>query len=319
MCAGTFKWVTRSADLARRVVGRARRAAAGVRHGGVLFRVSRRRFVDVAYQSILGREPDVEGQDRMLAELASGRTRRDLLDELIASREFGMRPAPNELVALHTGRKDFVRSLPEARRILDLGGTDLSDSGGAFLSLGYPYTFDDLVIVDLPRAQRHESYASEEVLEVINTELGPVRYRYHSMADLTGIAGGSVDLVYSGQTFEHVTVDDGHRVLNEAKRVLTSGGVLCLDTPNRSVTRVQLEGTDNEFIDPDHEIEYTVSDLRKLFAEHGFVEERCHGIGWVPGSVDSGVWDRSELCRSKGLYSDVERCYLMAFVLRCSP
>lgn len=282
-------------------------------------RLSRRRFVDAAYQAILGREPDVEGRDRMLAELASGRTRRDLLDELIESREFGMRPAANELTALHAGRRDFVRSLPEARRILDLGGTDLSDPRGAFLSLGYPYPFDDLVIVDLPRAERHESYASEEVPEVIDTELGPVRYRYHSMADLTGIATGSVDLVYSGQTFEHVTVDDGHRVLSEVKRVLAPGGTMCLDTPNRSVTRVQLEGTGNEFIDPDHEIEYTVADLRALFVDHGFVEERCHGIGWVPGSVDSRVWDRSELCRSKGLYSDIERCYLMAFVLRCSP
>ena len=32
------------------------------------------------------------------------------------------------------------------------------------------------------------------------TALGPVRYRYHSMVDLSDYADDSVDLVYSGQS-----------------------------------------------------------------------------------------------------------------------
>src|SRR5438445_210082 len=82
---------------------------------------------------------------------------------------------------------------------------------------------------------------------------GPIRYPYQSMTDLTGIDSGTVDLVYSGQSIEHVTEADGDVVLREVARVLRVGGWFAVDTPNGRATRAQQA----DFIDPDHEVEYT--------------------------------------------------------------
>jgi SAM-dependent methyltransferase len=104
---------------------------------------------------------------------------------------------------------------------------------------GYPYDFDELVIVDLPSDKRHPLYQSQEVGATVDTERGPVIYRYHSMDDLSDFGDSSVDLVYSGQSIEHVPPDAGRRVIREAWRVLRPGGHLAIDTPNARVTRLQ--------------------------------------------------------------------------------
>jgi len=151
--------------------------------------------------------------------------------------------------ALHFSRSLFVRSLPPARRILDLGGTALGSDKGAMVLMGYPYAFDELVVVDLPPDDRNELYKESVARTVTQTELGPVHYHYHSMSDLARYEDGSFDLVYSGQSIEHVPVDEADRVLVEAARILRPGGYLALDTPNARVCRVQQPG----FIDPDHD------------------------------------------------------------------
>ena len=110
--------------------------------------------------------------------------------------------------ALHFSRSLFVRSLPRARRILDLGGTALGSDKGAMVLMGYPYAFDELVVVDLPPDDRNDLYKESVARDVTHTELGPVRYNYHSMSDLAHYASGSFDLVYSGQSIEHVPVEE---------------------------------------------------------------------------------------------------------------
>ena len=243
-------------------------------------------------------------------------TRDEVFSELRDSAEAQQAATSTELAALHRSRQAFVRSLPRARRILDLGGTDLQDPRGALVTLGYPYEFEELVIVDLPPQDRHESYHSDAVEGPIESPLGPVSYRYHSMADLSGIEDGSFDLVYSGQTFEHVSREDAHGVFSEARRVLRQGGWLCLDTPNRVVTELQLRGLENEFIDPDHEVEYTDAEMRGLFAEHGFEIARSHGLGLMQRSVEADRFDGAELCEANGLYDEIELSYLLAYVCR---
>ncbi len=109
------------------------------------------------------------------------------------------------------------------------------------------------MVIDLPSEERNELYQEDTAHAVTQTKLGPVRYRYHSMVDLSDYADGSVDLVYSGQSIEHVPFDVADVVLAEVRRVLRPGGHLALDTPNARVTRLQQAA----FIDPDHEHEYT--------------------------------------------------------------
>ena len=68
---------------------------------------------------------------------------------------------------------------------------------------------------------------------------------------------GSFDLVYSGQSIEHVTEADGDAVVREAFRVLAPGGWFCLDTPNGPVWRLRSDAPMNH----DHKIEYGAGEL----------------------------------------------------------
>ena len=71
------------------------------------------------------------------------------------------------------------------------------------------------------------------------TNLGPVRYRYHSMVDLKEYADDSIDLVYSRAEHRACAFGVADDVLNEVFRVLRPGGYLAIDTPNARVTRLQ--------------------------------------------------------------------------------
>lgn len=303
-------------DLLARAKGRAGRELAARSPEGWIGVLPRQRFLELAYRAVLGRGVDAGGAEHFGRLMDGGLTRDGVLAQLRDSAEAQQRPAGDEVSALHRSRQTFVRSLPRAARILDLGGTDLHDPRGAFVTLGYPYRFDELVIIDLPPDDRHESYNSEAVDGPVDTPLGPVRYRYHSMADLSGIDDDSFDLVYSGQTFEHVSRDDGRRVLREARRVLAPGGVLCLDTPNRAVTELQLRGSGSGYIDPDHEVEYFHHEMLELFDQHGFEVLRAHGLGLMQTSLVDDTFDPMELRRANGLYDDIESSYLLAYVVQ---
>ena len=122
-------------------------------------------------------------------------------------------PAPAGLHgSLHASRCEFIIGLPRARRIVDLGGGHTTDDRGALVALGYPYDFDELVIVDLPPDDRHQLYKSDRFGDG-ETERGRVRYEYRSMVDLSFADDASVDLVYSGQSIEHVPEAAGDEVL----------------------------------------------------------------------------------------------------------
>ena len=104
------------------------------------------------------------------------------------------------------------------------------------------------------------------------------------MSDLTRYADGSFDLVYSGQSIEHVPVDEAERVLAAAARILRPGGYLALDTPNARVCRVQQPG----FIDPDHDHEYTHGEMIDKLRGAGFEVLEAKGLNLAARSVAAG-------------------------------
>jgi SAM-dependent methyltransferase len=59
----------------------------------------------------------------------------------------------------------------------------------------------------------------------------------NSVADMTDVGTASVDLLFSGQNLEHLYYDDIQGFFREASRVLKIGGHLCIDSPNRLVTK----------------------------------------------------------------------------------
>ncbi len=144
--------------------------------------------VRMAYNVLLRREPDEPTWTEQTAAMAAGAlTHEDVVDRIRCSNEFRtqvlVHPA-NLHSALHASRCEFIIGLPPARRIVDLGGGHTTDARGALVVLGYPYDFDELVVVDLPPDDRHPLYHSDRFAGT-ETDRGRVRYEYRSMTDLS--------------------------------------------------------------------------------------------------------------------------------------
>jgi predicted SAM-dependent methyltransferase len=270
-----------------------------------------------AYRDALGRDPDPIGLEHWQRQLDQGIGRQAVHTALASSPE--ARNGPGGRAALdgfHASRMTFMRSLPPARRILDLGGTSLNSVLGSLLVMGYPYHFDELVIIDLPSEDRHPLYQEAQDNQDLQSPQGPIRYLFRSMVDLDDLADGSVDLIVSGQTFEHLPSHDGEKLLKHVARLLSPDGALALDTPNREVTAIQCAMTGDPFINPDHKIEYTHAQMLDLYAAAGLKVERAHGLGYMPHTVRTGVWQVQELADNQGLYAAIEQCYTLAYVVR---
>jgi SAM-dependent methyltransferase len=269
--------------------------------------------VRMVYNVLLRREPDPTGFHDLTTAMAAGHlSHDDVMDRVRCSSEYRTQVpvGVNSLhSSLHASRCEFIISLPPAGRIIDLGGGHTIDPRGALVVLGYPYDFDELVVVDLPPDDRHPLYHSER-FGAGDTERGKVRYEYRSMADLSFAADNSVDLIYSGQSIEHVTPADGDIVLGEALRVLKPGGHLAIDTPNGKVCRLQQDA----FIDPDHKVEYTLAELRAKVSGAGFEVVAERGLNWGGAAVGRGEFDPETLAANYGTYFDAESCYLLALL-----
>jgi SAM-dependent methyltransferase len=311
---GARRTASRAKRLARRAAGRAKLTRQLVSREAVVGfdDLPTRTAIRVAYNTVLLREPDPAGIDHYAERLeVEGITRQRMLEVMRGSEEAYFNVRYTDLLnSLHLSRCDFVRSLPRARRILDLGGTHQQNREGAFVHLGYPYPFEKLILVDLPIEERHEIYQLSEEAETVSTPLGPVEYAYHSMADLSRYADDSFDLVYSGQTIEHVTEEECDDVLAETLRVLRPGGWFAVDTPNDTVCRLQSP----DFINDDHKIEYTHEQFTTKLEKAGFVIREAKGLNYLGHPAADGGFDMAEVAGNRGMYGEPEDCYLLAYV-----
>ncbi len=273
-------------------------------------------FLIASYRAYLQREPDKSVRNSYLGHSGQGTmSRRALLDGIWQSTEFRMRwgLTPMPFAALHTTRTWLIQEqLPPADVIVDLGGAASGQPEGAILSLGYPHVPTELMIIDLPVDKRLGNWDPNEPHTLITENGTRVRYIYGSMADLHMIGDSSVDLVFSGESIEHVSEADAERTIREAWRVLKPGGYFCLDTPNGALTRLQ---SPNEFIHPEHQKEYLVSELVEKVQTAGFVVEDKKAICPMPRSLATGQFDASEMAENMFLGDKAEEGYL--FFLKC--
>jgi len=270
--------------------------------------------VRMAYNVILDREPDAAGGAEYGSKLARGElSRHGLAQALAYSEEFRRNlPIVDVLLSMHVSRSAFVAGLPRASRILDLGGTHQGMADGALVHLGYPYPFARLVVVDLPVEERHAIYQKGSKGATVESELGPVEFAFHSMVDLSPYADGSFDMVYSGQSIEHVTESEGDTVLREAYRVLAPGGWLCLDTPNGPVWRLRSA----ELMNDDHKVEYGAGALQSKLEACGFRVAEAKGLNLMQRGVAAGNFDEHEASANPGVFASLEDCLLLAMVAR---
>jgi SAM-dependent methyltransferase len=268
--------------------------------------------VRLAFNVILDREPDAVGGTEYSQKLANGElSRHGLAQALAHSEEFRRRiPIDDVLLSMHVSRSTFVAGLPRAARILDLGGTHQGYDDGALVHLGYPYPFERLVVVDLPSDERHEIYRGGSDGHTVQSELGPVQFAFHSMVDLSAYGDDSFDLVYSGQSIEHVTEAEGDEVAREVFRVLAPGGWFCLDTPNGPAWRLQSA----ELMNPDHKIEYSANELAAKLVRAGFEVTESKGLNLMRAGVADGRFDIAEASAHPGLFAEPDDCLLLAMV-----
>jgi SAM-dependent methyltransferase len=217
--------------------------------------------------------------------------------------------APNiHGLLIHNARVKLVSTfLPEAKVIVDLGGAN-----GSIYSMGYPYQFDQLIVVDLPPEDRCDMYRNIPSL-YCNTPQGPIHTLLSGMTDLSSIPSGSVDLVWSGESIEHITEDDSKLVYAEVKRVLKPDGYFCLDTPNRLMTAIHI-GTSG-WIHPEHKIEYYPEHLQQNLREAGFDIVEQLGVVEMVNTSRMGVIDYRDFYVGAGLSLSLERSYIQYY--RC--
>jgi hypothetical protein len=212
--------------------------------------------------------------------------------------------------SFHMARCLMVRKVPGGDILVDVGGAAPASIQGSLLVMGYRHRFDTLTIVDLPPDSRicgQYTQASQESTDAwIPTEMGSIRYTHGSMTDLSRIESDSVDLVFSGQSIEHVGRRDGELVLHEVHRVLRPQGILFLDTPNAIVTRIQ---SPDALIHPEHKVEYRPSELVEMIQQTGFAIQQVGGICPMPVAVRTGVFDDMELVHNAHLSDNPDDCY----------
>lgn len=271
-------------------------------------------FLTLTHEVVLGRKLDASTLDHLAQQLSQGHlTRHHFLYNLFHSEEFRRttwKPADFWLT-LHRARFLIAAQLPKARRIVDLGGSCEGRPEGALVVYGYPYHFESLTIVELPREARFVDYVEicGEYTEPIQTPLGPVHYVYASMTELAPIADGSVDLVYAGQSIEHVTPEQAVHVLRQVHRILRPGGHFCFDTPNRNVTRLGFP----DYIVDDHKYEYTHQEMVALLEQNGYAVRDAKGITLMDQSLREGRFIPEEALGRDRLYEDIEECFLLYY------
>lgn len=96
------------------------------------------------------------------------------------------------------------------------------------------------------------------------------------------------DMVWAGETIEHIA--DTARWLSELRRVLRSGGLLAISTPDHGLLlRLRLALSARAFgerFDPrgDHLRFYTRATLADLLADFGFEDVAVRAVGGLPGA-----------------------------------
>lgn len=162
--------------------------------------------------------------------------------------------APGEIVYEHVHRYAFARNFAGGRRVLDAA------CGEGYGSALLAEIANEVTGVDLDAATiRHArtTYAAARNLRFVEGSITALP-----------LLAGSVDLVVSFETIEHLPAVDQPAMLAEFARVLTPDGLLLISSPNR------LEYTDRRaYRNPFHLHELDREELARLLGER-FPERR---------------------------------------------
>ncbi len=95
-----------------------------------------------------------------------------------------------------------------------------------------------------------------------------------NLSNMKSVANNEVDLVFAGQTVEHLWPDEFAGFLCEAYRVLKPAGLFVLDSPNRFITQAI------NWYHPEHTMELLTNEIIELVTLAGFSDILIKGI-WL--------------------------------------
>ncbi|GIR49739.1 MAG: hypothetical protein CM15mP58_18360 [Burkholderiaceae bacterium] len=103
-------------------------------------------------------------------------------------------------------RVEWTKHLPKGSSILDIGGSSPNIDQGALIELGYPHRPKQLFIVDLP-PENNIGQAKVSPGQGLYFSWGILKYfhgRAENIASLKGLQNLKFDIIYMGQTIEHI-------------------------------------------------------------------------------------------------------------------
>lgn len=275
--------------------------------------LSKENIVKLAYLSLLRRRIDEGALIYWKQRIAIGAFNYfELVDGIYNSVEFAMNRV-EFMSLLHKGRQNWCKSLDKYDYVFDIGGSSPNIDMGALIELGYSYRPKEISIFDLPEEEQYWGKPKFPQDRDYEFEWGKIHYEHGHIEDInsyTELKDKSYDLIYMGQTIEHIYKDKLNVVLKWIKNHLKPNGRFVFDTPNRAITRIQ---SPNQFIDKDHKYEYTPSEMEKILNKSGFTVIKKTGILNMPETLSSGRFNPLEVVKYELISLNAESGYVFAF------
>ena len=171
-------------------------------------------------------------------------------------------------MTLHRSRGALLRGLPKGAQV--------------FVSVGCAgrWFFDwiEQCYGDIPRHIGVEYYTPPP------PDLPPnVEWIANTCSDMSALPDQSCDLVFSGQNLEHLWPDEALGFFLEAARITRPGGLLAMDSPNRTITEAL-----RTWSHPEHTVELTTTEAIEVTELAGFDVTAMKGI-WLCRDANTGA------------------------------
>ncbi|OGK56335.1 hypothetical protein A3J15_03175 [Candidatus Roizmanbacteria bacterium RIFCSPLOWO2_02_FULL_38_10] len=275
-------------------------------------------YIMSCYRAVFRRTPDSDGLNNFLPRLESqAMTRSDFYYLLINSDEYSIKKMTkwkDPLTCLHQSRIEGIKHLPNAKIILDLGGAHSDSIEGALLAMGYPHKPEKIIIVDIPPKTRFFKTNVghlEKDNRWLNINGKKIKYLHQNLTNLDRIQKGSIDMIWCGQSVEHITQKEFKTLLKDIRKVLKSGGYFCFDTPNRLITQIQ---SPDSLINPDHKYEYKPYELRQLLISNKYKILKEIGLCPMPKTLKTKKFDYEEMINEDYVSDNLDISYFSLFI-----
>lgn len=170
------------------------------------------------------------------------------------------KPGQDFSVFLHELRTRYVRSMPQ--------GAETFLSGGCAGTWYFHWIRENY-------PGRLKKHVGVEAYSPKPSDLPPeVEWIANLLGNMRDVPETSVDLVFAGETVEHVWPADLANFLAESHRVLRPGGSIVLDSPNRLMTHPL------NWIQGQHTVELTLEEILELLDLAGYDEPNVKGM-WL--------------------------------------